>query len=108
MLDAGRCGCGSRIFFHRQAVITTANGTIRDIPSVMILECSRCLQFYSVSTEPGKKTLVPFGVGEEGERVLFKAALKDWSNKDRPQDNASFIVLEPADEVDFARLGVPR
>lgn len=106
MLDDGRCECGCRIFFHRQTVITTANGTIRDIPSLMVLECVQCLRVYSVSTDAGRKTLRPFGVGRDSEKLLFQTALKDWKNTDRPQDNETFIVLESADEIDFDRLGV--
>lgn len=108
MANDGRCSCGCRIFFSRQIAITTASGSIRDIPSMMILECIRCLRVYSTSTDPGKKTLQEWGVGEEGERMLFSAALKDWMNRDRPQDNANFLILEEADEKDFDRLGIPK
>lgn len=106
MLSELRCVCGCRMFINRQVIVTTASGTIRDVPSVMILECVSCVTVYSVGTEAGKKTLTPLDSGTE--KLLFEAALKDWANKDRPDSNANHIVLDPADEQDFARLGVAR
>lgn len=105
-LTEGRCECGSRIFFHKQGIITTASGTIRDIPAVMILDCSRCTKTYLVSTKSGPKKLVPFVKGVEGEKALFFAALESWKNTDRPESNESHIVLDEADKKDFERLGV--
>lgn len=107
-MNDGRCECGSRIFFQRPLLITTANGTIRDIPSTLVMECVQCLRVYSVSTDPGRKTLVPFGVGRDSEKLLFKTALKDWKNVESNGTNDSLIVLEPADEQDFERLGVKK
>lgn len=103
----GRCECGSRIFFNKQTLITTANGSIRDIPSIMVMECVRCSRTYQVSTDPGVKTLIPFKSGMEAEKSLFLAALESWKNTDRPQSNESLIVLDDADRKDFERLGVP-
>lgn len=106
MLSDARCECGCRIFFNRQVVITTASGTIRDIPSSLVLECVRDRRVYLVSTDPGKKTLIPFLAGADSERMLFNAALGDWKNQHKPELNASMIVLEDADRRDFSRLGI--
>ncbi len=108
MLNDGRCECGCRIFFQRPTVITTADGSIRDIPSIMIVECVTCLRVYSVKTSEGRKTLEHFGVGKPSEALLFKAALKDWVNDHTPDRNYSMIVTDPADEVDFERLGIEK
>jgi hypothetical protein len=108
MLDDARCECGCRIFFNKQTIITTACGTVRDIPSAMVLECVRCLRLYSVSMDPGKKTLEHFGIGKDSEAKLFKTAIKDWENKHTPDRNPTMVVLSPADEVDYERLGVAR
>ena len=104
--DDARCDCGSRIFFNKVAIITTASGSIRDIPSVMILECVRCMRTYMTSTDPGPKVFAAFKAGASSERDLFLAALESWKNHDRPQDNASLIVTDEADKRDFERLGV--
>lgn len=106
MTDNARCECGCRIFFNKQTVITTASGTVRDIPASMVMECVRCLKVYIASMDFGKKTLTPFIYGETGERELFKAALESWKNSDRPETNESHIILDEADKVDFARLGI--
>lgn len=112
ILSEGRCECASRIFVNRQVVITTSSGSIRDIPSMMLLECVRCARTYTVSTDPGQKVLIQFKAGMEGEKLLFQEALKSWKNGDRHasqesgEANQSHIVLDDADKKDFERLGV--
>ena len=59
-----------------------------------------------MSTEPGKKVMIPFTSGAACEKTLFAAALESWQNKDKPETNESFIVLEDADKLDFERLGI--
>lgn len=108
MANDARCECGSRIFFNKQPIITTASGTIRDIPSVMVLECCRCARTFIVSTEAGKKTLRKFAAGMSAEKELFQAALESWKNHDRPESNVSHIILDKDDEKDFERLSVTR
>lgn len=106
MLDEGRCSCGCRIFVNESVVITTASGTVRDIPSVFFMRCVRCNEHYLMATESGKKTLIPVSRAEEIERALFYSALKDWQNRDIPDANESFIVLDEADKKDFERLSI--
>jgi len=106
MSDDARCLCGSRIFFQKPTVITTASGSIRDIPSVFVLECVRCARAFYADSEAGKKTLRPYVPGVYAETELFKQALASWRNKDKPESNDSHIVLEDADKADFARLGI--
>lgn len=111
----GRCKCGSRIFIHRQVVITQSDGTVRDIPSVMLLECVTCRLMYTTSSDIGPKTLTQFVASIDSERYLFQRALEDWKNTNTPEDkgfggvqerNDSYIVIDDADRKDFARLGV--
>lgn len=106
MQDDARCDCGSRIFFEKPTRITTASGSIRDIPSVFVLECVRCERTYFCDSEAGRKTLRRCIHGELAEKELFQAALESWRNKDKPESNESHIVLEDADKADFKRLGI--
>lgn len=106
MNDNARCECGSRIFLQRPTLVTTASGTIRDIPSVMVMECVTCSRTYITTTDAGKKTLKQFKFGAEAERELFRAALDSWKNTDKPETNESLIVTEDADKADFERLGI--
>lgn len=101
-----RCSCGCRIFFNKQVIITTANGSIRDIPSVMVLDCVRCARTYLTGTGEGRKELIPFKADAAGEKFLFEGALESWKNTHHPERNQSHIVIDEADKLDFMRLGV--
>lgn len=103
----GRCACGCRIFYDRRVRITVSSGAAFEIPSAVIVECVRCGGISRIIGDDGeRKTVVPFVSGKDAERELFLMAMRDWENKDHPDKNPNFIVIEDSDKKDFEILGV--